>query len=288
MFIRDRSSTGAALLVMTIVLMLVSGWFMLEGVSEFFLKNLQDRIDISTYFKDSATEAQILQLKDELAKFPEVKEVDYISKEDALNKFVATHKEDQLILRSLDALGDNPLLASLSIKAWAPESFEKISTFLEASSFAPVIENVDYRDRAPVIERIAKFMANIRNGILVVSMGGSIVVFLVLFNTIRLAISHSKEEIEVMRLVGASNLFIGGPFIVQGILVGLIAMFILFLLSFLSLPFIAPRLEAALGGFNFFSYFTDHLFLILGLQAAVGIGLGILSSFLAIRKYLRA
>jgi len=101
---------------MVIVLAIVTSLFFLQGISVFLIESLQQSVDISTFLKDSSQEEEILELKQALVSLPEVKEVIYVSKEDALAQFVERHKKDQVILDSLDAIGQNPLLASLNIK----------------------------------------------------------------------------------------------------------------------------------------------------------------------------
>lgn len=286
-FSRDTSSSSAALLVMVIVLFVVTSLFFLQGIGSFLIESLQESVDVSTFLKDSAETEEVEALQQSLIALPEVKEVAFVSKEDALVQFTELHKNDQVILDSLDAIGQNPLLSSLNIKAWDPSSFEGIAEFLETTPLASIIQNVDFHERAPVITRLAAITSGVRTGVLAGSIFAGLIAVLVAFNTIRLTIYSSKEEIEVMRLVGASNMFIRAPFLLQGIIVGTLASLITFIVLVPLTLFLSSQLETFVPQFSLFEYFMANFFTILFLQMFVGIGLGVLSSLIAIRKYLR-
>lgn len=285
-FIRDRSSTGAALVVMVIVLLLVSSSFVLQGMSTFLTKTLEEGVDVSAYFTETATEEEIFRVQDELTSMKEVERVKYVSSEEALEIFRATHENDSILLEPLEAIGRNPFLPALNIKAHNPDEYSEIALFLNEESFASVIADVDFHDRAPVIERLSLITAGIRGGVLAVIVALSLVSLLVAFNTIRLTIYSSKDEIEVMRLVGASNWFIRGPFLVQGFIVGIVAAVCTFVLVFALSYFISPRLEK-FADFDLAFFLGSNMVTLLFLLIAVGIGLGVISSTIAIRRYLQ-
>lgn len=285
-FVRDRSATAAALVVMIVVLFVASSLYVLQGLSAHLAAALQESVDISAYFKDTATEDDILQVRQQLLLVDEVKGVDYVSKEEALKRFTDAHRDDPVVLDSLEAVGGNPFMPSLNIKARDPSQYAKISEFLESAYFAPLLADVDFHDRAPVIERISVMSSGIQTAVLAIIVLLAVIAVLVAFNTIRLAIYSSKEEIEIMRLVGASNWFIRGPFLVQGILVGVTASALTIGLLYAASSFIAAELQS-FSGFDLSSYITAELVPIVLLQLGVGIGLGVLSSVIAVRRYLK-
>jgi cell division transport system permease protein len=286
-FSRDKSSTWPALIVGSVVIFMFSSLLFLQGMSTFLLSRLESSVDVSVYFAEDVSEEDIFALKERLLQIPEVKDAAYVSKDKALEAFVALHKNDQLIVDALEAIGSNPLLASLNILAKDPGQYPKISQFLEQEAFSNVVERVDYKDRQNVIQRMGELTRGIRLVVLIVSIGLALIAVLVAFNTIRLTIYNSRDEIEVMRLVGASNSFIQGPFVVQGIAVGVFGALLTFLFLFFLSWFAGARFESFLSGFNLFEYFTSHFFVFLALELGVGIGLGVVSSLIAIQKYLR-
>ncbi|MDP3982189.1 MAG: permease-like cell division protein FtsX, partial [bacterium] len=241
----------------------------------------------SAYFKEDVSEEEILSIRQEMLAVPEVQEVEYVSREEALDRFRESRKNDRIVMESLDAVGQNPLLASLNIKAWKTDQYESISLFLEASAFAGLIQAIDYHDRAPVIQRLAVLVGSIQVSVLLAIIALAAIAVLVVFNTIRLTIYHAKEEIEIMRLVGASNWFIRGPFIIQGAIVGGVAVFFSSLLLFLVLLSIRPWIEGFIVGFSLFPFVASYLPALLFWQLTVGIGVGVFSSLFAIRKHLK-
>ena len=113
-------------------------------------------------------------------------------------------------------MGDNPLEASLNIKAKLIDNYESIASFLESTRFSAMVDTVNYRQNQKVIEKLSSILSTVRNsGFIAILVLGFIAV-LVTFNTIRLKIYSMREEIGVMRLVGASNWYIRGPFIIEG------------------------------------------------------------------------
>ena len=286
-FVRDKSSSSAALFVMVIVMSVATTLFFLQGAASFMIASLEESVDISTYLKNTATLEEVALLKEELESLPEVKEVTYVSREEALKSFVELHKQDEVILESLEIVGQNPLLASLNIKAFSSSQYIAISEFLENKPLASIISDVDYFDRAPVINRLSTLTAGIQSAVFLVTLFAGLVAILVVFNTIRLTIYGSRDEIEIMRLVGASNWFIRSPLSIQGVIVGVLATLITTLLFFPLTLFVGIKLQTFAPGFNLFSYFADNLLLIVSLQLLTGIGLGVISSLLALRRYLK-
>ena len=150
-----------------------------------------------------------------------------------------------------------------------------------------MITKVDYNQKKSTIEKLFSVTSTINKIGIIFSIVLALIAVLVTFNTVRLAIYGSKEEIETMRLVGASNWFIRGPFLVQGIIVGISASLIAFLIFGVGLFFLNSGLSFLLSGFSLFGYFIDSWVTVLLIQFTVGIGLGVVSSWLAIRKYLK-
>lgn len=285
-FAKDRSSTAAALVVMVVVLLGVSSLFLLRAATSFLVAALLESVDVSAYLADTVSQEQSLEIRRELLSIEEVKGVEYVSKDEALKRFIHAHQGDQAVLDSLDAIGANPFLASLNIQAEDPSQYAKISEFLEKGTFASLITEVDYLERASVIERLSAITSGIRTGVLAAILLMACIAVLVVFNTIRLTIYNSKKEIEIMRLVGASNWFIRGPFLVQGILVGTVASIVTLGLVFAAASLTVSSVES-FTGFSVFDYLKAEFLTLFGLQLAVGIGLGVLSSAIAIRKYLQ-
>jgi len=286
-FSRDGGLAAATCLIMLIPILLITSLFLLKDVGQFLISTIQEKADISVYFKEGAPEEDILKVKEEVSEIPEVKSVKYVSKEEALESFVQRHKDDPVLMESLEEVGGNPFLAALNIRSFEASQYQAVANFFETGIFENLIEKIDYYQRKSVIDRIFALTSGMGKTGISLSIVLAIVAILVAFNTIRLAILNQKEEIKIQRLVGASNWFIRGPFLVQGAISGIFATIICLLIFTLICWFLSPKIEILFSGLNIWKYFTSNFFTIILLQLVTGIGLGVISSTIAIRKYLK-
>ncbi|MBI2054009.1 MAG: FtsX-like permease family protein [Candidatus Staskawiczbacteria bacterium] len=250
---------------------------------------MQEKIDITAYFKEAATEEDILKVRDGILNLsPEIKNVKVVFKEEAMRIFVEKHKNEEVFLKALEEVGTNPFFNSLNIQTDAdPAQYEEISNILETGEFSSFIEKVDFSQKKTTIEKIFSITSNIYKLGLILSLISVIIAALVVFSLIKLAIDNSREEISTMRMVGASNWFIRGPFIVQGAIYGFLAFIICLVISALSAYLLSPKIGIVLPGFNMFDYFLRNLFFFALMQLVFGIGLGMISSFIVVRRYLK-
>lgn len=251
------------------------------------ISDIKQKVDVSVYFKEDASEENIMEVKSEISKMPNINEIDYVSKDDALKSFLDKHKGDAIIIESLTQVGYNPFLASLDIKAQEAFNYNDISSLLAKDSFKDLIQNVDYNQRKPVIEKVYAFAAGIKNSGLILSIALGLIAIIIAFNTIRIAIHNSHEELSIMRLVGASNWFVRGPFLMQGIVIGFFSALIAFGLTFAFCYGINSKAGVILPELNFVRLFAANAFYLFLIQLAAGAGLGIVSSLIAVRKYLK-
>ncbi|MDP3015094.1 MAG: permease-like cell division protein FtsX [bacterium] len=286
-FWRNGWLSMATLSIIILALLVFEGIIIFNILTKTALTALQDKIDISIYFKTNTPEDEILKTKKSLETLAEVKNIEYIPRDKALEIFKERHKNDSAISQSLEELQDNPLLASLNIKAHNPKEYVIISGHLDEASFKGWFEKVTYAQNAVVIERLGRIIDTAQKGGLILIIFIALIAVLVTFNTIRLAIYSNREEIGIMRLVGASNSFIRGPYVVEGIIYGTIAGIISIAIAGPVIYFASPYIKIFIPEINLWSYFASHLFTFLGYQLLFGIGLGIISSSIAISKYLR-
>ena len=150
-FRRNGGLSVATVFIMLMVIFLITSLYLLGGVTQFLIADLEEKVDISVYFKEDSSESNILKVKDEVAKIPEVKEIEYISKEEILDRFSQRYKDNQLLMESLQELGMNPFLPSLNIKAWQASQYGSVANFLENNSLQlvnnlPQCGNLDRSD----------------------------------------------------------------------------------------------------------------------------------------------
>jgi cell division transport system permease protein len=137
-----------------------------------------------------------------------------------------------------------------------------------------------------VIDRLISLVDTIKNSGAILTVFLTFLAIMITFNTIRLAIFSSSDQIGIMRLVGASNNFIRGPFIIEGILDGIIAAIVSFAIVIPAINFSSPYIVKFIPEINLQVYFNENLIRLFSYQLLFGVGLGIISSFIAIRRYL--
>jgi len=286
-FSRNIGISIATIFIMVMVISLITMLFLLNPVSNALISSVQDKVDISVYIKEDVSVESIMELKSEISRIPEVENIDYISKEEALEIFITTHKDDPVLIESLTEVGYNPFLSSLNIKTWQSSQYEEVTNFLEGRTFQDLIEKIDYHQRKPVIEKVSILTRGINKTGIFFSIIFGVIAILIAFNSVRIAIHSSKEEISVMKLVGASNWFVRGPFLIQGIIVGFISALITLLITFILSYFLEPKVRSLTPEISIWGIFISNLLILFLIQLATGIGLGIISSYIAVRKYLK-
>lgn len=286
-FWRNGWLSTATLSIIILALLVFESLILFNVITKTALSALQDKIDISVYFKIESPEDEILKTKRALESLSEVKNVEYISRDMALEIFKTRHADDPAISQSLEELQSNPLLASLNVKAHDPQKYAIIANYLENASFKNFFEKVTYAQNAMIIERLGRIIDTAEKGGLILIVFLVLIAILVTFNTIRLAIYSSREEIGIMRLVGASNTFIRGPYLVEGIIYGIIGGVLSIAIAAPIVYFVAPYIKIFIPEMDLWNYFNFYLIMLLGYQLLFGIGLGVISSFIAVRKYLR-
>ena len=286
-FLRNVGISLGTIFIMFIALSLVAGTLFFKGISESLITTLKEKIDISVYFKPDTKEEDIFKTREKLENFPEVEEVDYVSREKALEIFKEKHKDDPQIMEALNEIGNNPLPASLNIKASSAQSYAAISNFLEKGEFKNLVDKVNYKQNKLIIEKLFSILSTVKKGGLVTNLLLILIAVVVTLNTIRLAIYAKKREIEIMKLVGATDGFVRGPFLVQGLFLGLFAGFFSFMVFYvinLLFPSQGSLIFAELGFLNFFE---KNILLFLLIQVGGGIVLGAVSSLVAVQRYLK-
>jgi cell division transport system permease protein len=291
-FFRNGFVTLSSILIMTITLFIICSLILLGGFFNYSLNQIKEKVDINVYFVTNADESNILTVQKSLEDLPEVDSITYISREQALNDFKEKHKGDELTLQALDELGDNPLGASLNIKAKDPSQYAGIAEFLKGNTLlskngTSIIDKVNYAQNKVVIDKFTNIIGSANTLGITLAVIFVLISIIITLNTIRLTIFMAKDEIAVMRLVGASSKFIKGPFIVSGVLCGIISAIII-ILSFAAVTFwINHSYAFYFSGFNIFDYYISNFVWIFFAIFGLAIALGAIASYLAAHRYLR-
>lgn len=285
-FRRNGWLSFATVSVLAISLYIISVTFILGVTANMVLRNIQDKINVSVYFNSDVEESAILDIRNKLVVYQEIKSIDYVSKEQALEQFKKFGDNNPSITQALEELGENPLLASLVIKAKTPDQYDIISEAIK-TNFSEDISRIDFEENKTAIQRLTAIIKIVEKvgatlGIVFVFIG-----ILITFNAIRLTIYAHKHEFEIMRLVGASNTYIRMPFVFEGIFYGVSSALTVMVALFVTSKFLAPITQGSISGGDIMSFYFSHFFIILGLLLLAGVLLGIFSGIIAIRRYLK-
>lgn len=287
-FARNKGLSFQVVFIMGVAVFLITSFFLAKGTAGFLMTEVQKRVDLSVYFKENVTEDEVLQVKEDLSQFAEeIQAIDYVSKERAYALFLEDHKADALWLEALEEVEGNPFPASLNIRADNPAHYATISSFLEAGDFSDLIGRISYNQakNQRAIERLFDMNTALKIGGIVFILVVGFLIVLITSNIIKLTIVARKEELTTMRLVGASNWFVKGPFLVQSVIYGVFAVVVVNLLFFGGLYLFNTNIQTWLLRFDLFGYFQVNFLSILLFQFVFIVLLGIFSSLVAVRKY---
>jgi len=301
-FWRNGFLSFAAIVVITLSLCAFGLIIFSSAFGRAILADVKNKVDINVYFNISATEPDILTVQKDLNALPEVASTTYISRDQALATFKDKWKDNALIMQGLTELGDNPFPAALNVKAKEPGQYGSIATYLQNknpldSGGSPLIEKVNYSENKLIIDRLSVLIPAVEQTGLVVGLIFVVVAMIVVFNTIRLIIFTAKDEISVMKLVGASNTYVRGPLVVSGIMYGIVSALITLVLM-AAFAFWSDTVILRLAGVSvasqfelvvniLSSYFVQNFAEIFIIIMGAGIALGGISSYIAARRYLR-
>jgi len=286
-FIRNGWLSIATVSILIMLLYILSVFFIITSTVNDVLKETQDKVDISISFQSDISEQSILEVKNELEKFSEIKSVTYVSKEQALENFKKSSTLRPIILQTLDVLGSNPLLNALVIKANDVNQYQLISEYIKKAPFNNKVSRTNYDEHKDAINKLNYIIAVIKKIGTALGLFFTIISLLITFNAIRITIYTHKQEVEIMRLVGASNSFIRMPFIFEGVIYGVVSSIFSMLILFISIKFITPYVSSVVPTSNLVGFYLSNFWSLLGAQMLFGSLLGVSGSIIAMQKYLK-
>ncbi|MDD5732001.1 MAG: permease-like cell division protein FtsX [Patescibacteria group bacterium] len=281
--IRNKWLTFATVTVMTLTLFTVSVFVILNILVSSTIDTVESKIDLEVYFKPAVAEDDILDIKKDVSKMPEIKNVQYISTAEALKIFKQMHPDlDQAVSEV-----DNPLNASLKIDLYKVEDLGKINSLFVSGKYSALVESSSYK--GDIVSRFINFRTYVTWFGIILSLVFLVTSLIVVLNTIRMTIYTRREEIEIMKLVGATNWYIRWPFILEGAFYGFISMILSSIALFIGLKIASPHIRDFFQEFsiNFFSSLNAYGLIILGWQFVISVFVGVVSSTIAISRYLK-
>lgn len=286
---------AATISVIAVALFIINMQISNIVANNLLLDDIQNEVNISLYLNQDVSSEDSHMIESAVKGYAEVERVNYISKEERLEKFKKEEEGNEVIEEVIDELG-NPFGITLNIKAYNPDDYGKITEKIKNAEFKNKIESINYEEHEGVIKGLSKEIKVSQKAAMIIGITLSAIAILVTFNTIRITIYTHRREIEIMKLVGGSNLYVSGSFIWEGVFYGVIAAMVAIGASYAYLFFIISDNSGdtvlSLSNVKFIKqflemYFMNNIVLIVGAQFLVGILLGVVSSLITIRKYLK-
>ncbi len=279
----------AATAIMVVTLVIVAFF----AFSALFLQNqlaaVREKIDLTVFLKDEATPDQVKQLQANIQTLENVAEVRYVSKTDALERLRTSSKDGEQLAKTATEIG-NPLPASLEVRTETLENLDALNSQIKADSAAVIVASTSNDDsdvRRKVVDRIVSISSGVSKVGTVISVAFLLISLMIIFNTIRMAIFTRREEIEIMKLVGATNWYIRGPFLIEGAMYGIIGATVAMAITLPLINVARPLFTSYFNASDVVTFVTDRIFLVTLAMYTLGIVIGTLSSFLAISRHLK-
>jgi cell division transport system permease protein len=290
-FLRNAWLSSAAILVMTITLVMVSFTAIAFQASNLTIKKVAEKIDITLFVKDSVTDADAKRVSEQIKQIEGVTSVEYLDKQTVYNQQVedAKARKDQIKLSGYELSGIDGVYSTIKVKTDDPKNLTPIKDQLGKKEYADILDQTNSESSAKQNEtinnvtRIASFM---RKFGLIISLIFVVISVILIFNTIRMTIFNRKDEIEIMRLIGASVWYIRGPFLVEASLYAFVASIFTMGITYGSIKN-SSKLSSFIEIIPVADFIKEYWWLCLLLILVAGIFIGVFSASLAIRKYIR-
>lgn len=291
-FLRNKTVSLSSVGILTTTLIIIGVFFFFRGIFDYSLNQVRNKVDIKIYFKLDAEDSQILDIKNRIKTLPEVQSIELVTAEQSLTDFQEKHSNDPVTLQALAELDTNPFGAMLTVFAKDTNSYDYISNTLSSESdflgeSYSAIDKINYFELKPTIDRLNNMIRLFNSIGYWVTLLFLVISSLIIFNTIRLSIFIYKEEIAVMKLVGASNMHIRGPFLVESSIYAVISSLLAMIFFFPTTFYLAKNTIDFFSGLDIFQYYLQNFFVLFLLLLIISLLLATFSSLLAIRRYLK-
>lgn len=286
--LRNFSLSFMTVLILLLMLLSVNTLIIVRVITEESINTVKDQIDVSVYFNADSTDEEIQEVRNYISGFPEVTEENFLNRDTVLSNFKKTYADNAQIIASLDELGENPLGPTLILKTREPKDYEKIITALSVPEYETIIEAKTFADTQTAIDRIHVITTQVERFTYFLTALFAIIAFVIIFNTIRVAIYTQRTEISIKRLVGATSWFIRGPYIMESLIFSVISVMLTIGIVYGALTLVDPYVAIIFGKTNLLhDYFATNLVNLTLLQFVAVFVLTALSSGLAMGRYLR-
>ena len=257
--------------------------------TETAIKVVENRVDISVYFGPEVSDERIMGVRSNVVSLPEVRDAIFVSRDEALERFKKNHADEPAILAALDEIGENPLGAVLIIKARDARNYKPILAALQGPAVSSLVEDKVVEDHQQLIDRLTGVTDKVQRAALGLSIVFALIALLIVFNTIRVSIYIHREEIAIMRLVGASSNFVRLPFLIETVMYNLVALAATAALILPTLQVIEPSARAFFDNeaVGLVDYYRNGWLKIFGYQFGAVALLSLVATALSMRRHLK-
>jgi cell division transport system permease protein len=274
--------------ILVLMLLSVNTLWSLDVLTKQAVQLVREQVTVSFYLSPLASDKNISELKEYISTFPEVVQIKLINKDDVLKTFKERHKLNPEIGDALNELGDNPFGPTLTVRTKEPGDYKKIIDALSVPEYEPLIENKSFDGNESALDRVQLITSRIEKIGLGMSLLFAIIAFFIIFNTIRAAIQSQRTEISIKRLVGASNFFIRGPYLLEAVIYTVFSVAITIAIIFTSLHWLDTYISIIFtNGFSLTNYYLENMLYLFGFQSLAVLILTNVSSGLAMRRQLK-
>lgn len=280
-----------SLITVTVIFIAVfslNSLILIKTVSEYTIQTVEKKINVSVFINNGIEESVVLDLRSRLLGLAEVQEVIYISSEEALEALARRHQNDPAILESLEELDENPLGAQLIVQAKSSQDYEPIVALISDDRYSPIIAQKNFDEHTFIIERVSSISERVRSIATVLSLLFGLIAIIVVFNTLRVIIYTHREEISIMRLVGATNWFIRAPYLWQSLIYTVLALGAFLLIWYPILGMMQPYVDDLFADgstIDLIAFFTSNFPALIGGQFVGMVVLLGIASIIATRKH---
>ncbi len=285
---RNIGLSFMTIFILILMLLSVNTLWSMNTVTKEAVRLVKDQVNVSLYLSADASDKDVQTLSTYIRSMPEVTNIDVQSRDQVLKDFQKRHQLEQPVLDSLNELGGNPFGPTLIVKTREPEEYQKIIDAISVPEYASLIDNKSFEGHENVLTNIQRITDRVQRISLGMSALFAIISFLIIFNTIRVAIHTQRIEISIKRLVGANNWFIRGPYLVESFLFSIVSVIITAVVVRFALAWLDTYLGVVFpNNFSLTAYYNAHAVLIYGVQIFAVLLLTTVSSTLAMRRQLK-
>lgn len=285
---RNPGLSVMTVFVLILMLLSVNALWTVDVITKQAVRQVKDQVNVSIYLTTAASAKDVEGLRTFLLSIPQVTDIQLLNSKDVLGQFQTRHEFNAEVLQALNELGGNPFGATLIVRTHEPQDYTTVLDAVRAPEYDRIIDGKSFDGHEDALVKIQNITNRIEQIGLALSLVFAVVAFLIIFNTIRVAIFTQRREISIKRLVGANNWFIRAPYLIESVLFSVLAIIITGALLYFGSGYLDQYLRVVFAGsFSLTNYYRANILYLFGIETAAVLALTILSSSLAMRRQLK-